>query len=421
MSDTPTQPPRPPKQAAGNILAAPSPNATRYRKTLIYGVAAVAAIGFGAMLGYGLTSGQLSPHAKKQAKVTKTVANDHYAGNANYAGVTKPLVPSASYATGASAPATPGKPTLAPVHTGPMTSQESKKAALRLQKAIDSSIFFTATEAPGTPAAGEHGQNQGGGQGAAEVAALTAAAQAHANGAAGIGDLGGNHIPQGTDQGLQQQKNSFVNKASASTNDYVRTPEQKPISKDEIQAGTIIPAALITGIDSNLPGEIIAQVSQNVYNSATGQVILIPQGTKIIGQYDSLIGFAQNRALIVWNRLILPNGNSIDLGGMIGTDQSGESGLHDRVNAHNLALFAAIGAATLLSIGPQLALSIPQGSNSGTNIYTTPAENLGNQANSLGQDLVNRQLDRPNTIKIRPGWPLNVLVNKDMVMKPYSP
>lgn len=415
----PTPTPPPPKSSASSILSPVTPRATRYRKTLIYGGTAAAGIAFGLMLAYGLTSGQHAAATKGPAKVTKTAATDRYAGNPNYNGVTKAIAPPASYGTAAKATTTPTTATttpLAPVHTVDKTSPTDKARLLAEKKALGSNIFFTSTAAPGTPALGQ--QTTSSAAPNTSASDMLAALKSKASG--GIGGLGGSHIPHGSDQGLTQQKNAFIAKASSNTGDYVNAPEQAPISPYEIQAGTIIPAALITGIDSNLPGEVIAQVSQNVYNSATGRYVLIPQGTRMIGQYDSLVGFAQNRALIVWNRLILPNGNSINLGGMIGTNQSGESGLHDKVNAHNLALFAALGAATLLSIGPQLALNIPQNSSGSTNIYTSPAENLGNEANSLGQDLVNRQLDRPNTIRIRPGWPLNVLVNKDMVMKPYS-
>jgi type IV secretion system protein VirB10 len=227
------------------------------------------------------------------------------------------------------------------------------------------------------------------------------------------------------DPGQQSEKSSFLasNAAGqASASDYTGQPLESPASPYEVQAGTVIPAALLTVINSDLPGDVTAQVTEDIYDTQTGNYLLIPQGARLYGKYDSLISYGQNRALVVWNRLLFPNGKSIDLGGMTGTDPTGQSGLQDQVNRHILGLTAALATATLVSFGPSLAMGISQNGNTGsTNIYTDPAQSLGQNVNNIGQEFVSKELNRPNTITIRAGWPLRVMVNKDMILEPYKP
>ena len=135
------------------------------------------------------------------------------------------------------------------------------------------------------------------------------------------------------DQNGQEEKRNFIG-SSNSTQFYTGSGLRAPLSKFEIKSGTVIPCTIITGINSDLPGMITAQVRQNVYDTASGRFLLIPQGTKVIGVYDSKIAYAQKRLLVVWNRLILPNGNSLNLEGMPGVDLSGYAGLRDKVNNH---------------------------------------------------------------------------------------
>ena len=221
--------------------------------------------------------------------------------------------------------------------------------------------------------------------------------------------------------GLAPQKNAFLANAD-SRRDYVAKPIQAPLSPFEIKAGTIIPAALVTGINSDLPGAIIAQVSENVFDTATGRYLLVPQGSRLVGKYDSLISYGQNRALVVWNRLILPNGDSIDLEAMPGADGSGAAGLQDETDHHRWAFAGALAVSTLLSLGPSVAQSLAQSGQSGTNttVYAAPASALGSNTSQVGESMLNRELNRPNSITVRPGWPLNVLINRDLVMRSYT-
>ena len=187
-----------------------------------------------------------------------------------------------------------------------------------------------------------------------------------------------------------------------------------PASPYVLQAGAVIPAALLTGLRSDLPGQVTAQVTEDVYDSPTGRIRLIPQGARLIGQYDAQIAFGQSRALLVWNRLILPNGRSIVLERQPGTDAEGYAGLEDEVDNHWGTLFKAAILSTLLSIGSEAGTS-------GTEDELIQAIRRGgsDSANQIGQRIVGRSLNVQPTITIRPGFPVRVLVTRDLVLEPY--
>ena len=130
----------------------------------------------------------------------------------------------------------------------------------------------------------------------------------------------------------QGGKRQFL--SNTKSQDYLTNPLREPESPWEVKAGTVIPAALLTAINSDLPGEIIAQVTEPVYDHVTGRTVLIPQGSKLIGQYDSQVAYGQDRALIAWTRIIMPNGRSINIGSMSGADLFGAAGLKDQVDGH---------------------------------------------------------------------------------------
>lgn len=187
-----------------------------------------------------------------------------------------------------------------------------------------------------------------------------------------------------------------------------------PLSPATLQAGSIIPAALITGIRSDLPGTITAQVGQNVYDSVTGTLLLIPQGSRLIGEYDASVSQGQNRVLLVWDRLIFPDGRSILLDRLIGSDASGYSGLQDRVNHHwgNVAKAALF--STLLAIGAE--------TGSGNDDAFTRALRRGTQDSTsrTGEQIVQRELAVPPTLTIRPGMPLRIIVTRDILLEPVK-
>lgn len=188
-----------------------------------------------------------------------------------------------------------------------------------------------------------------------------------------------------------------------------------PASANVLQAGAVIPAALITGIRSDVPGQITAQVTQNVYDSPTGRILLVPQGTRIIGQYDSGIGFGQRRVLLVWSRLIMPDGRSIVLERQSGANAEGYAGLEDGVDFHWGEMFKAAALSTLLSVGAEAGTSQNQSS-----LVQALRSGASNSISQTGQQIVSRQLGIAPTLTIRPGFPVRVMVTRDLVLEPYG-
>lgn len=186
-----------------------------------------------------------------------------------------------------------------------------------------------------------------------------------------------------------------------------------PASPYQVMAGDVISAALVTGLDSDLPGAVIAQVTENVYDTVTGRFLLIPQGARLIGSYDSVVAFGQKRALVVWRRLVLPDGWSMPLDNLPGTDSSGYAGLHDRVDFHTWRLLQGVGMSTLLGVGSELTLD------DDSDLVRALQRSTQQSASQAGQQIVSRQLDVQPTLRVRPGWPLKVIVHKDLVLRPW--
>ena len=220
----------------------------------------------------------------------------------------------------------------------------------------------------------------------------------------------------GPNGSVEQEHRDFLNHAGT-VDTFLAQPLIKPASPYEIQAGTVIPGALVTGINSDLPGQIIGVVTQNVFDSVTGRYLLIPQGSRLLGRYSSVVGNGENRVLIAWQRLILPNGDSIVLDAMPGTDQEGQSGLHDKVDYHFRKLAEAAALSTAIAYGGNLAIN----PNSTSTNQDVVGNTIAQEASQIGQRIINRQLDVQPTITIRPGWPFRILVNKDIILKPYQP
>ena len=185
-----------------------------------------------------------------------------------------------------------------------------------------------------------------------------------------------------------------------------------------VQAGNIIPASLITGLRSDLPGQITAQVTENVNDSPTGHFLLIPQGARLIGIYDRPVTFGQSRVLLVWTRLIMPNGRGIVLERQPGADTAGYAGLEDAIDNHWGALFKAAALSTLLGVGSELGSTTGTGSNS--DILPALRHGSSESLNQTGQKVVQRNLNIQPTLTIRPGFPVRVIVNRDLVLEPYK-
>lgn len=186
-----------------------------------------------------------------------------------------------------------------------------------------------------------------------------------------------------------------------------------PVSPNSLLAGSVIAASLITGLNSDLPGMVTAQVTQNVFDTITGNILLVPQGARLVGKYDSVVAFGQRRALVIWQRLILPDGSSIRLDNMPATDASGYAGLADKVDLHTWTLLKGVAIATMLGVGSELSIS------GESDLVQAIRESAQSNAARAGDQITQRNLDIQPTITVRPGAPVRVLVTRDLILAPW--
>jgi type IV secretion system protein TrbI len=215
------------------------------------------------------------------------------------------------------------------------------------------------------------------------------------------------------DQNNQQRKLDFLNQP-VDKSIYDPHVLQTPASPYQVMAGSIIAASLVTGLNSDLPGLVVAQVTENVYDSVTGRTLLIPQGARLIGTYDSVIAFGQSRALLVWQRIVMPDGSSIQIDNLPASDAAGYAGLEDGVDYHTWQLLKGVVLSTLLGVGTQLSLGNEEG-----DIVSAIRQSTQQSVDQAGQRITEKNLNIQPTIAVRPGWPLRVIVHRDLVLRPY--
>lgn len=219
-------------------------------------------------------------------------------------------------------------------------------------------------------------------------------------------------------QNRQEQKEAFLSNAGST---QIRSSGnlQMPASPYQVMAGTVIAAALVTGINSDLPGDVIAAVTEPVYDTATGRHLLIPQGSRILGRYNSQVSYGQSRVQVVWNRVILPDTSSFQLDDLVGTDAAGYAGLEDGVDWHWDRVFAGAVLTTLLGIGAELAA--PENRQDGDRVVIAGRDSVQDSVNQVGQEMTRRNMNIQPTLTGRPGLPVRVIVNRDLALRPYQP
>ncbi len=373
------------------------PRVTRLSRKVLASLGLAASLGVGGALVYALQTRNGGNQGQELYSTDNRSTPDGLAGlPKDYAGVPKlgpPLPgdlgrPILNAQNGGPSVSTPGGPAPAPV--GP--SPEEQRRTQELEAARTARLFASTETRPANTA----------------TAAQPSATAAPATDLASLG-----LAPQPATPSAQDRQLAFLNQA----------PDKRTVSPDRVvapasgnvlQAGAVISAALITGIRSDLPGQITAQVTENVYDSPTGKILLVPQGTRVIGQYDSGVGFGQRRVLLVWNRMIFPNGRSITLERQPGADAEGYAGLEDGVDYHWGELFKAAALSTLLSVGAEAGSSGQE-----SDIARALRNGASNSVNQTGQQIVQRQLNIAPTLTIRPGFPVRVIVTRDLVLEPY--
>lgn len=369
-------------------LRAGRPPVTRLSRKVLLGLGAAAAIGVGGALLFALKP----QHQTGGTELFNTNNRNTPDGLANlprdYAGLPK-SVPQ----LGPPLPGDLGKPILnagasAPAMPMPGPSPEEQRLVQEMEAARTSHLFATTNSTAPAEASTVATTSQG-------VPLSTPANAAN-------------------DATSQDHKLAFLN---ASVDRRTTSPDrvQPSASPFVLQAGSVIPASLITGLRSDLPGQITAQVTEDVYDSPTGKTLLIPQGSRLVGQYDAQIAFGQSRALLVWNRLIMPDGKSIVLERQPGADTEGYAGLEDEVDNHWGMLFKAAILSTLLSVGSEAGTS-----DSENNLAQAIRQGASQSFSQVGQQVVGRSLNIQPTITIRPGFPVRVMVTHDLVLKPYT-
>ena len=231
---------------------------------------------------------------------------------------------------------------------------------------------------------------------------------------------------EGYDPAADRDKEDFFTRADTRDGDkaWLSRHTREAGRKFEVKTGTVIPAAMVTGINSDLPGTMIAQVTQNVYDTATGKYLIFPQGTRLYGVYDSRVVYGQSRVLAAWNRAIFPDGSSVDIGAMGGADMSGYSGFEDQVNNHYLRIFGSAFLMSAITGGTSYAVDSVGNNNNNSNRTTFQDAMASALAAQMGQTtlrLLEKNLNIKPTLEIRPGYQFNIVVTKDIAFKePYS-
>jgi type IV secretion system protein TrbI len=385
-----------PDVAAPMRLRGETPRVTRLSRKALAGIGVVASVGLGGALIYALqTRDGAGPREELYSTENRSTADGLAGLPRDYGGVPR---------LGPPLPGDLGRPILDAQNRGqpvpasgiatpdPGLSAEEQRRLQEIESARTSKMFVgTETRTPSAPTAG------------ADVATPPPLPDL-----TGLGLASPPATPSAQDRQL-----AFLN-AAADRRTVAPDRVAAPASPNILQAGAVIAAALITGIRSDLPGQITAQVTENVYDSPTGRILLVPQGTRLIGEYDNGVGFGQRRVLLVWNRLILPNGRSIVLERQPGADGEGYAGLEDGVDYHWWDLAKAAALSTLLGVGAELATD--------DNDRLVRAIRDGGQStiNDAGQQIVRRQLNVTPTLTIRPGFPVRVIVTRDLVLEPYG-
>ncbi|MFK0209498.1 TrbI/VirB10 family protein [Agrobacterium sp. NPDC090283] len=371
--------------AAPMRLRADAPRVTRLSRKMLASVAAVALVGIGGSLIYALQTRGPDDGGTELYSTNNRQTADGLAGlPKDYTGpVLGPALPGDLGRPILDAQNN-GQPVAAPVTATPGVSEAEQRRRAEEEAARLSTVFFQSRQ----------------GSTAATAGATPSLAGLDLSGAGGQAATG------------QDKQLAFLN---AAADRRTVTPDRvtPPASPFVLQAGAVISAALITGIRSDLPGQITAQVTENIYDSPTGRILLVPQGTRLIGQYDNGVQFGQRRVLLVWNRLIMPNGRSIVLERQPGADTQGYAGLEDGVDYHWWDLAKAAALSTLLGVGAELA------TDDNDRLLRAIRGGAQDTVNQAGQQMIQRQLQVAPTLTIRPGYPVRVIVTRDIVFEPY--
>lgn len=388
-----TTPPDDPAQAAVRLRAAP-PRVARLSRPMVLtlGAVAAAAIGGALMLALHAPSVRPPPAAPEDpetrpppsavADAPKTYGEVPKLGPALPGDLGRPIVSAQDRGVAVAPPPMGATPAPDPAEA------QARQARRQVLDAARTSSLFTGSARAAPPSQASLAQAATAVPPSSESPAIAAPATA--------------------EPGDQAAKRVFIERArpTPATSAFRVAP---PAGKLLLQAHTVITAALVTAVSSDLPGPVSAQVTRNIYDSLTGRVVLIPQGSRLLGTYDARVTFGQRRVLLAWDRIVFPDGRSLDLDRLVGADAAGRSGLTDGVDAHWGAMGKAALLSSLLGVGAEL------GSDDDGDVARALRRGVQDTVNQTGQQVVRRQLDVQPTLTLRAGLPVTILVTRDVV------
>ncbi|WP_176591848.1 TrbI/VirB10 family protein [Sphingobium sp. EM0848] len=395
----PTEEVRPKENPATLQMRAQPVRALRFKRNILVGGVAIFSIGIAATMWWAL-----APHRPVAIGMSINDAEVSHLPSDQLAGLPKSY--DAVPQLGPPLPGDLGRPILKRQREGDdlagarpddadarTAAAAREKAAADLQAARQSSLLAIAAQKGGTAAS----------TGIASVAQVTPMANMP-EGAAPDKDF---------DPNGQERKQRFM-MSSQGEGDINLHSREPPVAPNILSAGSVIAASLITGLRSDLPGLVTAQVSERVYDSPSGRTLLVPQGARLIGRYDSAISYGQNRALVIWQRIIMPDGSSIRLDNAPATDTSGYAGLADKVDHHSLRLLQGVAISTLLGVGANLSIA------GQSDLVRAVREAAQQNVSRAGDQITSHNLQVQPTIIIRPGTPVRLLVHRDLVLPPWK-
>jgi type IV secretory pathway VirB10-like protein len=379
----------------------------RLSRKMLMGAGAIAAIAISTALGFALLPQKTAPQPTGAAETTPT--HSHPATEALNA---LPKDYTSAPTLGPPLPGDLGRPLLAAQSAGAVPPQSATTD--RQGASVPDTSPSPVAQARETAHKSQLFLAQAGTQGSTGITAVQPSATPALEGQ--LADLTAwspPATPAATPKSEPDRKRSFLNLAS----DQVVVSDQRltdPASPYLLLTGSVVPAALITGINSDIPGQVLAQVTQDVHDSLSGRYLLIPKGSRLIGQYDNSVSFGQSRLLLTWSRLILPSGKSLVLDHLSGADTRGFAGLNDKTDYHWAGVAGAAAVSTLLSVGAQA------GEDHDSDLIRALRDGASDSVTRAGQRVVERQLSIQPTLTIRPGLPVRVILTRDLILEPYG-
>lgn len=388
------------------LRAAPQPVTRLNRRTLAL------LVGSGAAVVLGATIWSLQPRERRATDSAELYNVDRISRAEGLASLPSdysqmPVTPEPASVLGDPLPGDLGRPVLRAEreaglhpHGGPDAAEAERLARLKeAEDAARSPLFYKASGRGAAPAA----------SGGSAASGFDPALLAGAEPAAAVDPM--------QMQNQQANKQAFAQGGASATQSAHSL--QAPRAPYTLMAGTVISAALVTGIKSDLPGDIIATVTEPVFDSATGQHVLIPQGSRLMGRYNSQVAYGQSRVQAVWDRIILPDTSSVSLDNLAATDPAGFAGLEDDVDWHWDRVLAGAVLTTLLGVGAELAA--PDQSGSDGRVVIATRDSVQDSVNQVGQEMTRRNMNIQPTLTIRQGMPVRVVVAYDVTLRPYRP